>query len=176
MASTPRALVLVDGTNVARSAEWISRVGDLGDVGDLARRLVDAVASWAAATGRQVLIVFDGPSPGGGSPSCSVVGSGSGRTADDVIEREAAGARTASRAHWIVSSDRAVREVAGMRADRVLAASEFVEELIGTATSEAGTHVRSQLPADAGRGTSRLGDHADTAIRDQLERMRRGDR
>jgi predicted RNA-binding protein with PIN domain len=57
----PEPLVVVDGNNVMGSRPdgwWRDRPG-------AARRLVAQLGDWAAAAGRDVLVVFDGPEPAG---------------------------------------------------------------------------------------------------------------
>lgn len=172
-------LVLVDGSNVARSAAWRDRNPGQVAVEELRRRLVDQACSWTAQAGVETVVAFDGAGPWrAGSvavtPRLQVVGSGR-REGDDLLERMAARARAAGRAHWIVSSDRALREVAGVGADRVLTSDEFVRELqLGAASSAPGAGERG--PAPAHDAATRLADALDEGVRERLERIRRGER
>jgi hypothetical protein len=102
------ALVFVDGRNVQRS-QW----PNLGD-----EELVERARAWAERHGHEVVLVFDGEAPEGGI--------GSGReSADDWLIREAPRHPGA----WLVTSDRALREAAGSRADRLIGGGSFLREL-----------------------------------------------
>jgi predicted RNA-binding protein with PIN domain len=167
-------LVLVDGMNVARSGAWAGVQGELA-VDMLVRRLADAVASWASASGVEVLLVFDGAAPVPSTPACRIAGSG-GATADELLERAAATARREGRTHWVASSDRVVQEVAGAGAQRVLGAAAFVAELEAAGPEPEGGVQPAPGPAGAtGPGASKLGEHLDPGTRDGLERLRRGE-
>ena len=69
-------------------------------------RLVDA---WGERERVQPIVVFEGP-----------------ETADDRIAREAA---ELDGPYWLVTSDRGLRERAGVRADRVIGGGTFAREL-----------------------------------------------
>jgi hypothetical protein len=101
-------LVVVDGENVRRSA-WPNASRE---------ELVGRAREWAEREARRLLVVFDGPAPEEGP---DVVGSSS-RSADDVIA-ELEGP------FWLVSSDRALRERVGDRAERVIGGGSFLREL-----------------------------------------------
>ena len=163
-------LVLVDGSNVARSAAWGDASG-LADVIDLRRRLVDAVCGWAAEGGRPCLVTFDGAGPwrpGSIQVTDLVEVRGSGPdTGDDVIEREAAACARDGLVHWLVTDDAAVRAVAGARAERVLSTQDFVAELGG---SDSIVDAPSMEPP-----STRLSGRLDARTLAKLERMRRGE-
>lgn len=159
-------LVLIDGTNVWRSAAWSALHPGVGEA-ELARRFLDRCVSWVAAEGAEAFVAFDGTPPGPGSDRCEVVGSGPD-DADALLERAGAQARAARRRHWVVSSDRAVTTVAGQGAERVLDVQTFATLLHDSPGRASGAG-----PAEA--AASRVGDHLDAATRSSLERLRRGE-
>lgn len=172
-------LVLVDGSNVAHAARWLERVDDT--VADAAARLVERCAGAAGAHGWEVLVTFDGLGPHGAvgerhvSPQCSVVATGSA-SADSLLEREAAQAAAAGRAHWLVTSDRGLRDVAGGSADRVLGARAFLAELGAPDAGARATEVERDAYADRAHGAagSPLRERVSADVRGLLERLRRG--
>ena len=112
--------VLVDARNVLRS-QWPNLPEE---------ELVDRARAWAERHGHRIVLVFDGEAPGG------VVGEeridertllvGSGReSADDWLIREASGYPGA----WLATSDRALREQAGVGAARAIGGGTFLREL-----------------------------------------------
>lgn len=167
-----RVLVLVDATNVCRSQEWRAAAPAATSDEQLLVRLVDHAAAWAALEDVDVLLVFDGVAPRGATDRCRVVGSGD-RSADELLERAAGDARAAGRPHWVVSSDRAVRDVAGHAAERSFDAAQWVLEsrtrLAAGRVELGGAH-----GSQGTGGASPLGAHADASTRERLERMRRG--
>ena len=100
--------VVVDAENVRRSA-WpnVSR-----------EELVDRARAWAKRNGEELLIVFDGEPP---EAAPDLVGSGR-RTADDVIAELDGPFR-------LVTSDRALRDRVGPKAERVTGGGSFLEAL-----------------------------------------------
>jgi rRNA-processing protein FCF1 len=66
--------------------------------------------AWAAEQGVDVIVVFEGD----------------GESADEWLIREAAGYAP----YWLVTSDRALREVAGRDAERVIGCGGFARELL----------------------------------------------
>jgi predicted RNA-binding protein with PIN domain len=182
--SSDGVVVLVDGSNVSKSAVWLDHVARL--VGD--RRLADhehqgllcdGLLGWIVGEGHEALLVFDGVGPQGEGArdwGHGLVVVGSGRAEGDVIlERRAVELRASGRSHWVVSDDRVVRDVAGAGADRTLGSAELVAEL-------AAAH---KLPVDVDgvaveverhqAATSRLRDDLDADTLAKLERMRRGE-
>jgi hypothetical protein len=99
---------VVDAENVRRSA-WPNRSKE---------ELVELSRAWATREGFELLVVFDGP-PTEGAPD--LLGSGS-RSADDVIA-ELPGP------FWLASSDRALRERVGDKAERMLGGGSFLREI-----------------------------------------------
>jgi hypothetical protein len=119
----PRAVLLVDGYNVAKTA-W-------SDVGleEQRTRLVRAVDVVATRTGAGVEIVFDGPedaAPTGrqGTPSVNVRFSG-GELADDVVV-SMVDAFPADRPVVVVSSDREVRDAARAKGANVIGSGTLI--------------------------------------------------
>jgi hypothetical protein len=79
---------------------------------------VEAARRWAEREGMDLLVVFDGAPPG---EAADLVGSGA-RSADDVIAE-------LDGPFWLVTSDRALRERVGGRAERVLGGGSFLRGL-----------------------------------------------
>ncbi len=117
-------MVLVDARNVLRS-----RWPNLPE-----RELVERSRAWAAANAVHVALVFDGRAPGGllgthdGGEECELVGTG-GESADDWIARRAAELAGAGQRYWLVTSDRELRERAGVAAERTIGGGGFLREL-----------------------------------------------
>ncbi len=103
-----RRRIVVDGENVRRSA-WpnVSK-----------EELVERCRAWAGREGSDLLIVFDGDPP---EEAHDLVGSGA-RSADDVI----AGL---DGSFSLVTSDRALRERVGERADDVIGGGSFLQQI-----------------------------------------------
>lgn len=103
-----RPLVVVDAENVRRSA-WpnVSK-----------QELVARSRAWAEREQADLLVVFDGDPP---EDAPDLLGSGP-RSADDVIA-ELEGP------FWLATSDRALRERVGRRAEKVLGGGSFLRDL-----------------------------------------------
>jgi predicted RNA-binding protein with PIN domain len=116
--------VLVDARNVLRS-QW-PNIPE--------RELVELCRDWAEAQGVRAVVVFDGDAPGGlvgeqeVAPHCLLVGTGS-ESADDWLVRTAAQLRAGYEPFWLVTSDRALRELAGDGAEKVVGGGSFAREL-----------------------------------------------
>jgi hypothetical protein len=112
------ATVLIDARNVLRS-RWPNVPED---------ELVNRTRAWAERHDHRVVLVFDGSAPGGivGAEQLdertTLVGSGT-ESADEWLIRESP--RHAQ--PWLVTSDRALREAAGV--ERVTGGGGFLEEL-----------------------------------------------
>jgi predicted RNA-binding protein with PIN domain len=102
-------VVLVDGRNVMRS-RW-PNVPEA--------ELVDHVQRWAEGEGAEAVIVFDGRAPQG------AIGT-KGESADDWITRRVGELEDT---HWLVTSDRELRERAGGGAERVIGGGALLREL-----------------------------------------------
>lgn len=78
-----------------------------------------------------MVVVFDGTAPGGRvgehdlDDQCVVVGTGKQESADDWLIRRA-GEFTP---YWLVTSDRALRDVAGREAERTIGGGSFARQL-----------------------------------------------
>jgi hypothetical protein len=118
--------VLVDARNVARS-----RWPNIPDT-----ELVERVRAWAAANQVRAVVVFDGSAPGVGAgervleDGTVLIGTGStsadARLIDEADERREAGTR-----FRLVTSDRALRAVAGRAAEAVVGGGTFAGVLLG---------------------------------------------
>ena len=121
--ATPPA-VLVDARNVLRS-QWPNIPEP---------ELVELCTNWAEAQGVRTIVVFDREAPGGlvgeqeAAPHCLVVGTGS-ESADDWLVRAAAELRAGRKPFWLVTSDRALRELAGDGAEKIVGGGSFAREL-----------------------------------------------
>ncbi len=100
--------IVVDAENVRRSA-WpnLSK-----------QELVERARTWADRAGADLLVVFDGEPP---EEAPDLIGSG-GRSADDVIA-ELEGP------FWLATSDRALRERVGAKAEKLVGGGSFLREL-----------------------------------------------
>ena len=113
------SLVFVDGRNVQRS-QW----PNLSD-----EQLVERAHAWAARNGHELVVAFDGETGGLVGEErlderTTVVGTG-GESADDWLIREV----PKSPGAWLVTSDRALREAAGARAERIIGGGSFLRLL-----------------------------------------------
>jgi hypothetical protein len=103
-----RRLVVVDAENVRRST-WPNLPK---------RELVARCREWAERENADLLVVFDGDPP---EEAPDLRGSGS-RSADDVIA-------SLDGPFWLATSDRALRERVGARAEKMLGGGSFLREL-----------------------------------------------
>lgn len=143
-------LYLFDGYNLLHAGGFSGRA-----------ELVDGLASFVAARGARGIVVFDGE----GAGEEREIGTLSVRFsahADDLLERLAAEHRAAERV-CLVSSDAHVRRVSGQEV-RSLSSRAFLAEL---------RQARHRDHDLAGAG-GRLRDRLDPAVRELLERLRRG--
>ena len=139
-------LYLFDGYNVLHAGEFA------GDV----RELKDTLASFVAVRGARGIVVFDGV---GRDEKLGPLEVRYAENADALLERLASEHRDRERV-CLVSSDLAVRGTAG-QAVAQLSSRTFVRDL------EPAQHAESS-PA-------KLGDRLDPEVREQLERLRRGE-
>ena len=97
--------------------------------------LVEQVRAWVEAVGVRAVLVFDGQAPEKTEPGRRVrlVGSGS-ETADDWIIRAATKFAGVGRPYRLVTSDRALRRVAGAHADDIVGGGTFCR-ILRAATS-----------------------------------------
>jgi len=154
-------LFILDGDNVAHIR------GAGSDYARAREQLVGDVAGFASETGIDVVLVFDGQGGGRRLGRMQVVYSG-GETADTVIERLAhRRADQAPGSVTVVSNDAVLRHVAQRGGVHAMSAREFLDRMRATPA---------QRPAPPGaRGRTTLGDALDPAVREALERLRRGE-
>ena len=119
-----RPLVVVDAENVRRSG-WPNLSP---------RGLIQAAQAYARERELALLVVFDGPAPGGATAETPVddrvtMAGTTAESADDWIARRTAELALAGRRLWLVSSDRALRERVGGAAERVVGGGSFLREL-----------------------------------------------
>jgi predicted RNA-binding protein with PIN domain len=139
-------LYLFDGYNVLHAGEFG------GDV----RELKDVLASFVAVRGARGILVFDGV---GSDETLGPLEVRYAQNADALLERLASEHRGRERV-CLVSSDRAVRGTAGQEVAH-LSSRTFVRDLAPT------EHTESR--------PGQLADRLDPAVREQLERLRRGE-
>jgi predicted RNA-binding protein with PIN domain len=141
-------LYLFDGYNLLHAGTFKDR-----------NELVDTLASYVAGKGARGVVVFDGV---GEERTIGPLEVRHTAHADDVLERLAAENRGTERV-CVVSSDHAVRWTSGQEV-RKLASRAFLEELAPE------RHVEHEQRGAGGR----VGDRLDPDVREQLERLRRG--
>ena len=111
--------MLVDARNVLRS-QW-PNIPE--------QELVELACAWGERNGRHTIVVFDGRAPAERADgSCTVLGTGA-ESADDWLVRKAEELRAAGTPFWLVTSDRALREEAGVGAERTIGGGSFANEL-----------------------------------------------
>jgi predicted RNA-binding protein with PIN domain len=117
--ATDDVIVLVDARNVLRS-QWPNIPEE---------ELVELACAWAERNDVRAVVVFDGRAPAGPeSGSCIVVGT-RGESADEWLIRRAGELRAEGTCFWLVTSDRALREIAGEAAERTIGGGSFANEL-----------------------------------------------
>ena len=142
-------LYLFDGYNLLHAGTFKDR-----------DELVDTLASFVAGKGVRGVLVFDGV---GEERAIGPLQVRYTAHADDLLERLAAENRGSENV-CVVSSDHAVRWTSGQEV-RKLASRVFLEEL---------APVRHVDHEQRGSG-ARVGDRLDPDVREQLERLRRGE-
>jgi predicted RNA-binding protein with PIN domain len=188
MTRAAREVLLVDGSNVARSTAWIEAIErevaelphDLRGVRpDPRSRLLDWILAWTTHSGCDVVVVFDGEGPlGAGRVQWGhgylVVGSGA-TDGDTVVEQESARLVREGARVRLVTDDRALANVAGADAQVVLGVDHFVAELQAEHEPPP-TGLVAEVVDDVNQGFAgtRLVDTVDDPVRERLERMRRG--
>jgi len=159
MAEARPPMWVVDGDNVAHvrgGSEEYERVR---------AELVAAVIDHAARSGTDTVLVFDGH---GISRTIgrTVIRYAGGETADTVIER-LAHRHQDDRDITVISSDTVLRHVAQRGPVHAMSAREYVDRLAAAPPPQSrGGETRQRF---------QLGDSVDPAVREALERMRRGE-
>ena len=172
-------VLIVDGYNTVHA--WPSLRSVLGSHGleEARRRLIAALAEFAASAGVEVTVVFDAPRSTGRPPSEEVVDgvqvrfTGGHDSADNVIERLAYVATRSGPAVDVVvaTSDRLQRDM--VRAMGVTTMDARTLEAEVRATAE-GTDRRADTMRTQAQHARRVEHHLDPTVLAQLERMRRG--
>ena len=152
-------LYILDGDNVVHVR------GAGSDYARAREQLVGDVAGFASEAGIDVVLVFDGQGGGRRIGRVQVVYSGR-ETADTVIERLA---HRSQHDHevTVVSSDTVLRHVAQRGGVQAMSAREFVDRL-GAAAPGDGPR------APSARQRFTVAESVDEAVREALERLRRG--
>jgi predicted RNA-binding protein with PIN domain len=119
------------------------------------RELIDQLASFVARAGARGIVVFDGH---GANTAIGKLEIRYAEDADTLLERLSAEHRDTEEVH-LVSSDAAVRGTSGS-AVRKVASKDFVRELGDAGSQEYAPH--------------RLSERIDPKVREQLEKLRRG--
>jgi predicted RNA-binding protein with PIN domain len=152
-------LWIVDGDNVAHVR------GGADDYEQVRAGLVTAAVDHAARSGISVVLVFDGHGRETAVGTTRIRFAGS-ETADTVIERLA---HRSQHDHdvTVISSDTVLRHVAQRGGVQAMSAREYVDRLGAAPSAEAPS-----TPAARQRFT--VAESVDDAVRDALERLRRG--
>jgi hypothetical protein len=172
--------LIVDGYNIIHA--WPALHATLLEKGleDARRKLITALAEYAAQTGVAVTVVFDAHGRPGGLPSTEqfdgvTVLFGSKRaTADHVIERAAyrASQRGEGADVVVATDDRLERDVVGAMGVATMGARALEAEV---ARVSGGVDAETRRMRDDSRRSTRLEDGLDPEIRRRLERIRRGE-
>jgi predicted RNA-binding protein with PIN domain len=153
-------LYILDGDNVVHVR------GAGSDYVRAREQLVADVAGFASEAGIDVILVFDGEGGGRRIGRVRVVHSGR-ETADTVIERLAHRSASATSAGvTVVSNDSVLRHVAQRGGVHAMSSREFLDRLRAAPAQR-------PAPPEA-RGRTTVGDALDPAVREALERLRRG--
>jgi hypothetical protein len=124
LAARTEPVVLVDARNAMRS-----RWPNIPE-----KRFLELTRAWAQREGAEVVIVFDGPAPGGRigaddlDDTSRVIGTGRA-SADDWIAGEAPRLAAEGRRVWLVSSDRGLRERVAPYVERTIGGGSFAGQL-----------------------------------------------
>ena len=120
--------VIIDGNNLLHAMREHAPIAAVGR-----ETMVRLIERWSRNSGRSVTLVFDGPTPRGGfgkqlSPDALTVRFSAPATADDLIVAAIGEEKEPTRLR-IVTSDTAIRHVAGYRRCRCTDAVSFIGEL-----------------------------------------------
>jgi predicted RNA-binding protein with PIN domain len=172
--------LIVDGYNIIHAWPDLQPLLRTHDLEEARRRLVRRLAEHHASSGDQIVVVFDsGKRPrDAGAPErvdgVEVRFGTSANSADHIIERLAYEAsRSAAReATVVVTNDHLQRDMVRAMGIAAMSAEMLLGEVEGT---------RGQRDADVhrhrsqGAGQGRVEERIDPAVRDALERIRRGE-
>ncbi len=172
--------LIVDGYNTIHAWPSLRRVLQSHGLEESRRRLVAALADYAATERIGVTVVFDAPRGAPRAQAEEIVDgvvvrfSGGSESADHVIERLAYLATRGGPAEDVVvaTSDRLQRDMVRAMGVTTIDARTLEADVTAAAsgTAERASHLRDQ--ADNAR---RVEHHLDPAVRDRLERLRRGE-
>ncbi len=158
MAERPQ-LWIVDGDNVAHVRGGSERYEQVR------AGLVTAVVDHAARSGITVVLVFDGHGRDSAVGTTRIRFAGN-ETADTLIERLAHRSQH-DREVTVISSDTVLRHVAQRGGVQAMSAREYVDRLASAPAGETPS-------ATASRQRFTVADSVDSAVREALERLRRG--
>ncbi|HEV7679798.1 MAG TPA: NYN domain-containing protein [Candidatus Dormibacteraeota bacterium] len=171
--------LIVDGYNTVHAWPSLKAALESRGLEEARRRLVAALAEYAATEQVRVTVVFDAPRHTGRAASLEVIDgvevrfSGGHDSADHVIERLAYLATRGGPAENVVvaTSDRLQRDMVRAMGVTTMDARTLEAEVRAAAdtTTQRATHMRHQ----AGN-SRRVEHHLKPDVRDRLERMRRG--
>lgn len=170
--------LIVDGYNTIHAWPRLKRVLESHGLEESRRRLVAALAEYAATERVKVMVVFDAPR--GAAQSEEVVDgvevrfSGGHESADHLIERLAYLATRGGPAEDVVvaTSDRLQRDMVRAMGVTTMDARTLEAEVAAAAT---GTAERATRMRDAAHNARRVEHHLSDEVRRRLERLRRGD-
>jgi len=172
-------ILIVDGYNTVHA--WPSLRSVLGSHGleEARRRLIAALAEYAATSRVEVTVVFDAPRSTGRAPTEEVVDgvqvrfTGGHDSADHVIERLAYLATRNGPATDVVvaTSDRLQRDMVRAMGVTTMDARTLEGEVRAAAES---TQARSNAMRDRAETARRIEHHLDADVVAKLERLRRG--
>ncbi|TMB93086.1 MAG: hypothetical protein E6J45_00610 [Chloroflexi bacterium] len=173
-----RALI-VDGYNIIHALPALKRALLEHGLQESRRRLIDALAAYAADGDVRVTVVFDAGARRSGEPTVEVVDGVTVRfgtqrsTADHIIERLAyqASRRGEGIDLVVATDDRLQRDVVSAMGVATMRSRALDEELRRAA---AVTEHHAQRLRDQGRATERLAQRLDPEVARRLEAMRRG--
>lgn len=172
--------LVVDGYNVIYAWPHLAPLMAAHRMEEARRRLVSALADYAAGTGERVIVVFDahGREPGhaGGEliDGVTVIFGSRAQSADHVIERRVSVAARNGRAGdvTVATGDRLQRDMVMAMGGSVIGAQALLSEV---RAAEATTGDQSARRRDEARFANRLEHALDEPTRRSLERLRRGD-
>jgi predicted RNA-binding protein with PIN domain len=159
VAESAAPLWVVDGDNVAHVR------GGSEHYEQVRADLVAAVVDHAARSGIETVLVFDGHGRDR-TIGRTTIRHAEAESADTVIER-LAHRRQDDREVTVISSDTVLRHVAQRGGVQAMSSREYVDRLAAGRSVDA--------PSQPGRQRFQLADSVDPAVREALERLRRGE-
>jgi predicted RNA-binding protein with PIN domain len=171
--------LIVDGYNVIHAWPVLKRALTSQGLEESRRRLIDALAAYAAQAGVEVTVVFDAGARQRNAPTVETVEGITVRfgtrtsSADHVIERLAyqASRRGDGAGLTVATDDRLQRDVVGAMGIPTMSCKALAEELSRAAS---GVEDHARRLRDAGRASQRLEHRLDPRVTARLERLRQG--